>query len=501
MFLGLDIGTTNCKAIIFNENGDALSSAFDEYPINYPRSGLAEQDAELVWQKTENVLSRAIEKSGYPSIKALSISVQGDAIIAVDRNLKPLLPVQLGMDYRAKEQTDRCIKLFGREELYTITGMPPHPLNSLPKILWIKDERPEIFKKTWKFMTYADFILSKLGLKPVIDYTMASRTMAFDIKARTWSDKTLDILSIPKDKLSEPVPSGKITGSISPQLAQKLGINSDISLVTGGHDQTCAALGAGITKPGRGVVSTGTAEVLSTVLPFQEPASEMLPFFYPCYIYTIPEFLFTFALNHNGGIVYQWFRDNLCDYERDRAIKEGIDVYSLINKSFPEGPTNLFVLPHFNGSGTPTCDLQSKGAILGLTLSTTKGEIAKAILEGLTYELKLNIETMESIGIKTHELVAVGGGAKSHEWLQMKADITGRPILSLKNKDAASVGAGILAALATGNITCLDDLVCNFVRYETIFQPDEKKQTTYREKYRIYKHLYNSILKLNRIII
>ena len=182
--VGLDVGTTNCKAVVFDEDGNIKGYGSQEYDIICENPKNAEQDPEQVWEVTKLVLAQAVQKSGVKDIKALSISTQGDAVIPVDAGIKPLHNALLGMDYRTVEQADYCAKLMGDRALYELTGMRPHPMNALTKILWFKQKRPGVYGKTYKFMTYEDFILAKLGAEPVIDFSMASRTMAFDLAGK-----------------------------------------------------------------------------------------------------------------------------------------------------------------------------------------------------------------------------------------------------------------------------------------------------------------------------
>lgn len=485
------MGTTNCKAVVINEEGRPVGQASQEYSISHPKTGWAEQDALEVWQTVKEVIKNAVFASGVTEVDAISLSVQGDAVVAVDRRLNPLRPFILGMDYRSKPQSDRCAEVFGGENLFRVTGMPPHPLNSLTKILWIKEQEPEIYEAAWKFMTYADYILAKLGADPVIDYTMASRTMAFDLANRSWSDQILGKLDISKDLLSSAVPSGQVVGKLLDSLRDEFHIASDVALVTGGHDQTCAALGAGVIGERIGVDSTGTAEVLSTA--FAEPrlGEEMYRWFYPCYIYVDSDLYFTFALNHTGGIVLQWYRDEFCEVEKKRASELNISAYDLIVSQMPKTPTKLFFFPHLNGTGTPTCDLNARGSVLGLSLETTKGELAKAILEGLTFELRLNLDYLSRAKIEIDEIVAVGGGSRSEEWLKLKANITGRPIKTLKNKEAACFGAAMLAAVGSGYYSELRQAVSECVQYERTHEPTQHVLDMYNEKYSIYRKLYD----------
>lgn len=496
--LGLDVGTTGCKAVVFDPDGNIKGYGFQEYDVICEKPGLAEQDPIKVWELTKAVIHQAVSESGVKDIKALSLSVQGDAIIPVDKNISPLHNTLLGMDYRAKEQVRYCLDLIGERELFNMTGMRPHPINSLTKILWIKDNKPDVYKSTFKFMTYADYILTKLGSEPVIDYTMASRTMAFDLKNKQWSHTILDKVGLDVGMLSTAVPSGEIVGEINPALAEEIGLSKGVLLVTGGHDQTCAALGAGVVEENIAIDSHGTAEVLSCA--FNKPMLNDLMFesYYPCYCHVKRDMYFTFALNHIGGILFKWYRDNLGYAEVKEAEDKGIGAYQLMESKAPEGPSSVLILPHFNGSGTPTCDLDSKGAILGLTMATTRHDIVKGILDSLTYELRINIETMKKAGVAINELRAVGGGAKSPIWLQIKADITGCKVATLKVREAACLGAAILAGASSGVYKSVDEGVKQTVAFKDIYTPDEKLRKLYDEKYSIYKDIYGTLKDINR---
>lgn len=495
--VGLDVGTTGCKAVVFDPQGNILGQGFEEYGILCNEPGMAEQDAEQVWKITCNVLKKALTESADKDIRALSLSVQGDAIIPVDKNFQAVYHAILGMDYRSLDQAKRCDDMFGARRLFDLTGMRSHPMNSVVKMLWLKEKRPEAYKNAWKITTYADFILGKLGAAPVIDYTMASRTMAFDLQQRQWSAQILEGLDIAPELLSEARPSGSVVGQVSATAAAATGLPQGVLLVTGGHDQTCAALGAGVICEGKGVVSTGTAEVLSTA--FQAPAlnEAMYAGFYPCYFYVREGMYFTFALNHVGGILLRWYRDQFAAVEVQEAEQNGLDPYAHILSKTPDKPSHVMVLPHLNGSGTPWCDMESKGAIVGLTLATTRHEIARAILESQTYELKINLATLEQAGVKVEEFSAVGGGAKSALWLQIKADILGRPIQTLKIREAACLGAAILAGAAAGIYQSLDEGVAQTVRPQAIFTPNPGRQAHYQELYETYTQIYPALRPIN----
>jgi xylulokinase len=495
--IGLDVGTTGCKAVVFSPEGEILGYGFHEYGIVCDEPAKAEQDAGEVWRLTLEVLAEAVAKSGIRDAKAIGLSVQGDAIIPVGRGFLPMGNALLGMDYRPTEEAEWCGRTLGARKLFNLTGMRPHPINSIVKALWLKRARPELYCSAWKIVTYADFILGRLGAEPVIDWTMASRTMAFDLRRRQWATDLLDELGIDPVLLSRAEPSGTIAGMLSGEVADALGLAPGTLLVTGGHDQTCAAVGAGSIREGIGVLSAGTADVLSTAFPEPRVNDAMFEGFYPCYIHAKPDMYFTFALNHIGGILFRWYRDTLGGEEVRAAAGAGRDPYDVMVESIPEGPSPVMVLPHLNGSGNPVCDMSSKGAIAGLTLATTRPDIVKAILESLAFEMRINLDYMKSAGIAVGELRAVGGGAKSPRWLQIRADILGRPVRTLKVREAACLGAAILAGAAGGVYASIEEGVSRTVRLGDTYEPDRRRAEAYDARFSVYRQMYPALKGVN----
>lgn len=495
--LGLDLGTTGCKAIVFDADGRLRARAFREYGVVCDAPAKAEQDAEQVWTLAKEALREVAAQAGEPPVHALSVSVQGDAIIPVDREFNALHPAILGMDYRSAAQARRCEEQFGGFELFQRTGMRPHPMNSLTKVLYLRERLPAVFAQAWKMVTYADFILGKLGADAVIDHTMASRTMAFDPGAKAWEPGIHAGLDLDPGLWSRPVASGTVVGTLRPALAGELGLPRDLALVSGGHDQTCAALGAGVVRSGLGVVSTGTAEVLSTALAAPALTRAMFDGFYPCYCHAKAGQSFTFALNHTAGMLLRWWRDHFGAIEVADATARGRDPYQVIDERMPAEPSPVLVVPHWSGSGTPTCDLKAKGAIVGLTLATTRHDVAKAILEGLCFELRTNLDTLQAAGVEVDELVAVGGGARSPRWLQLKADILARPVRTLISPDAACRGAALLAGTATGVYSTLDEAVRRTVAFGREFVPQPAAVACYAERYATYRGLLAALRQVN----
>lgn len=494
--MGIDVGTTGVKAAVFDEIGNMLGYGFRNYDIFFGEGQQAEQDAEEVWRCTKEVMAQAASESG-GDIAAIGLSTQGDAVIPIDRNGNALHYSILGMDYRTQPEAESCAAMLGDRSLFEKTGMRPHPMNSLTKMMWFRQNYGDFSGKLWKLTTYADFLLLKLGAEePVIDLSMASRVMALDLDTKEWDQEILTKTGIEKEWLSKPLPSGVTVGTIRSEVAEETGISKEARIVTGGHDQTCAALGAGVVEEGTALDSHGTAEVLSTAFKERRTGELMYKSFYPVTYHAAEDRFFTFALNHTGGILLQWVRDTFCGAEVEEARGKGIDPYTYMIEKTSDRPASVMVLPHFNGSGTPWCDMDSKGAFLGMTMSTTRSDLVKATMDCLTYEMRINLERFNEADILVNRIRCVGGAAKSKKWLQLKADILGCPVETLEVREAACLGAAMLAAKAAGvYVDTLEALA--MVQLKERFEPDICSRQLYDNKYRIYRTIYDTLKGLN----
>lgn len=489
--LSIDIGTTHCRVSVFDPRGGRMAFASRECAVATDAAGMAEQDAEEVWRSVRGLLRQAVAESRADELRAVCLSVQGDAIIPVDRDGTCLHRALLGMDYRSAGQARAAEKLVGGLKIFRHTGMRPHPMNSLCKVLWLRDAHPEIFARVRKILTYSDFMLSRLGVEPAIDITMASRTMAFDLRREDWSSWLPARLGIDAGVFSPVVPSGKPVGRMNRELSEEIGLRSPPLVVAGAHDQVCAAIGCGVPVLARTVVSTGSAEVLSAAFDGPVLTRAMYDGFYPCYRFAEPGRYFTFSLNHAGGLLLDWFR----------TLAGGAPSADRLVSSLPPGPSPVMVLPHFNGSGTPWCDTRSRGAILGLSLSTTPGEIALAMLEALAFELRINLERLQSAGIPFEEISAAGGGAQSPTWLQIKADVLERPIRTPAAPEAAARGAAILAGTGSGEFASLAEGIAAMVPEGDQVAPRPGQSARYRERFALYRELYPRLTPINRRLI
>lgn len=488
--IGVDIGTTSCKVVLFDPDGNLLGMAGREYAVDFPAENRAEQDGEQVWMLVQEAVTEVITKTGERRITAISLSCHGEAVTAVDEQGNALRSFILGMDTRTAEENRLLEALHGADRLFQMTGMPVHTINTLPKLLWIKNHQPELWKSAAAFRLVEDFLVQKMTGRAVISRCLASRTQLFDLQSDRWSEEILDGLQLDLERLSEVAPSGEAVGEMKADLAEKLGFANRPLVVSGGHDQACGALGVGLVKPGLSSVSTGTAEVIEVAMANPALAEPLRRGNISVYAHTAPGLFLAMTLNHSGGMSLRWFRDTFCAEEKAKAEASGADAYDLILSDVKPQPTGLLVMPHFSGSGTPNFDIHSRGAILGMTFATRKTDLAKAILEGLTYELRLNLEVLQQGGVQIDELRAIGGGAKSKLWLQIKADITGVPVVAPRITEAAAWGAALLAGSGAGIYSDVKVAAERLLRIDQRYFPDVSKTEEYNRLYLLYRQLY-----------
>lgn len=490
----IDVGTTSTKVIIYNEEGCELSSASGENAVICPGEGWAEQDAGKVFHNILELLGSCICKAGIQELEAVVLSVQGDAVIPVDKDGKALRYAILGMDTRSEAQARWCEQKLGAYQIFQKTGMRPHPVNSSTKIMWIQQEERAIAEQTYKYLTYDSYIMRCLGAEGyVTDMTMASRSMLCGLEKGNWDQELLDALGIERTVLPDIIPSGTAAGTMDSQVAELLRLYNQPLLMIGGHDQTCAGVGAGAVAPGVAVDSHGTAEVLSAGLQSPLVSEEMCRGAYPCYHHGVVGQYFTFALNHCGGIVFRWYRDYFSKEERRRAEAEGRNAYDVMVEMMEDGPTGLIFLPHLNGSGTPYCNVSVRGTVLGLTLTTTRPEVGKALLEGLAFEMRLNAAKFRNIGIQIDDIRCVGGGAAHGRTVQLKADIMGQPVSTMKKREAASLGAAIIAMKGLGYFTSVEEGVSCLVKTECVYYPRNEYKDIYNARFELYKQAYHAL--------
>ncbi|MCD6155829.1 MAG: hypothetical protein J7J32_02125 [Candidatus Atribacteria bacterium] len=499
VYLGLDVGTTGCKVIAFDESGKIVAQAYREYPLYTPQPGWLELDAEEVFSAVEESLREVTAKLDGRSPVSIAVSSQGEAVVPVDEKGRALSRSIVTFDARGDAFVPFFREKVGERRFFEITGMPLSGIGTANKILWWREHLPQIFEKSRYFLCFEDFVLFRMGVEPAISYSLAGRTMIFDVRQESWSEEILSLIGVDSSRLARPLPSGEVAGEVSTLFRERMGWKERVVAGVGAHDQPCGALGSGVVEATLAMDATGTVECIAPAMSGLLLSEEMRRNNLCCYHHAMPGLYITLVYNFTGGSILRWYRDNFARWEKEEARRRGQDVYELILSDLPQEPTSLLVLPHFTTTGTPYFDSRSCGVVVGLKLETSQKEFVKALLEGVSLEMKFNLKLLQGAGVVVERLRAIGGGAKSREWLQLKADVYGLPVESLNVSEAACLGAALLGRKARENIQDLKALVNQMVEVKETFVPRPDFQKRYQEKFEVYQRIYpalkNFILK------
>lgn len=489
---GLDIGTTGCKLTVFDQNGVYLDKAYQDYPVKR-KSGEHEIDADAIMDGVVSVMKEICSK--HADISGIGVTSFGEVFVMTDEFGNPLHQAMLYTDPRGLEECKELEDHFGGRYLASITGTKPHEMYSISKMMWIKRNKPEIYEKAKHIFLMEDYVVYRLSGIAQIDYSLAARTMAFDITSLKWCDEIFDYVQIDKKLMSKPVPTGTAAGKILPEITEKTGLNQNALIVSISHDQIAAAIGANVFGSEKAVDGAGTVECITPIYDEIPELDAMYEGNYSVVPYVIPGKYACYAYSYTGGALVQWCLETFAKKEKEEAVEKGISVYDYLEGAATE-PTGLLVLPHFAGAATPYMDTGSKGAILGLTMATSVSDIYRACMEGVVYEMVLNMEYLQKSGVDFKMLHATGGGAKSAVWMQMKADMLNIPVKALEVADAGTVGSAMLTGIATGCFKDLDDAAAHMVREKQVYYPNQDMHEKYMKIYERYRDLYKAVRPL-----
>ena len=492
LLAGLDIGTTGCKVAVYSDTGEYLGKTYRDYPVTRGISA-HEVDAGSIWDAVCQAIFDAARK--FPGIGGIGVTSFGETFVLLDGNDQPLLPSILYTDPRGEAEARELEAALGRETIIRETGVEPAAMYSLPKMMWVRKMRPDIWAQVRHICQMEDYIVYILTGKAQIDYSLAARTMAFDIHKLSWSETLLEAAGVDMSLLSEPVPTGTVAGHVKPNIAVDLGLDPNTVIVSISHDQVAAAVGSGVFDETCSVDGAGTVECITPVFETYDPMA-MAAGKYAVIPYVTPGKYVTYAFSFTGGALADWFVRNLAGYAKTKADSEGTDIHAVLETGYSGGPTGLLVLPHFSGAATPYMDSGSRGAVIGLTLASTASDIYLACMEGVVYEMRLNMERLRDAGVEICALRAAGGGARSEVWMQMKADILGIPVTALRSEEAGAAGSAMLVGLACGVFPDLESAAKRLVRPVKTFFPREEFRAAYDEIYGRYRHLYDSLRPL-----
>ncbi len=483
---GLDIGSTGAKITVLSESGALLHTGYRDYPVSRATSE-HEVDAVSIWDAVKALLRDAA--TAVPGISAVGVTSFGESFVLLDEQDHVLCPTMMYTDPRGEAEAALLSQRLG-ERLSEICGATPHAMYSLPKLMWIKEHQPELYVKARRVCLIADYVSLRLTGNHLIDHSLAARTLGFDIRKMCWSEAIFTAAGLDPGLFGKPVPTGTDAGPVLPALAQELDLPKNLRVVLCCHDQVAAAVGSGVLMPGMATDGAGTVQCITPIFSpvpdgrgLQDHHYSIVPFLrkdtYCCY-----------AFQFTGGSLVKWFVDNLA------RKQPGIAPYDQLESGMIDAPTGILVLPHFAGAATPYMDTGSKGAFVGLTLSHNASDLYRALLEGITYEMRLNLDCLGEAGLTVDGLFATGGCAKSKLWLQMKADILGMPVTRMSVDEAGTVGGIMLTGVATGAYKDLDAAKQALVRPVHVYKPRPEMVAQYAPHYLRYRELYRALRPL-----
>jgi xylulokinase len=500
LYLGIDVGTTSVKAGVFNHLGHTLALARRDYSLDTPSVDLVQLEADLYWQATNDVVRRCLAEPGVPPdpISAIAVSSQGETTIAVDAQGIPLHPALVWLDNRARQQAAELGERLGAQ-VYPHTGIPGvNPTWSACKILWLAQEKPRVFESAYKFILVQDFIVHRLTNEFSTDGAVACTTLLYDIVRHVWWDRALEAVGLTPDRLAEIHRPGQIAGELSSAAADALGLQSGIPVVLGGMDQSAGAVGAGSIRPEIVSETTGGALAIQATVPVPDvDRSQRVP----VYVHSAPDRYLFVPTCDTGGMAFKWLRDTFGERELQQVASSGGDAYDLLTDEaagIPAGSDGLLMLPHLTGAYSPEYNSMARGVFYGFTLFHRRAHFVRATLEAIAFMLRRNLELIRQAGVRGQELRSTGGGARSRLWRQIKADVCGLPVLTLQNPEAALMGDAILAAVATGAYSNLEEACQEMIAIGERLSPDPQTQAVYETSYRNYCDLNDALDPLFR---
>jgi len=502
MFLiGCDIGTQGTKSVMVDEKGNIIAEATREYGVITPKPSWAEQWPDVWVKAMYETVREVVEKSGVSKKEIAGIAISGlygGSGIPVDKNMEPLRPCLIWMDRRAVEETEWVKKNVPKETIFEITGNYVDSYYGFTKIMWIKNNEPEVWKKIYKFVTPKDYAIYQLTGELAIDYSSAGNLGGiFDIRKLYWSEEMCKILGIPMEYLPERiVKSSDIVGRLNKESSELCGLLEGTPVVAGGIDAPVAQLSAGALEEGEHVAMVGTSTCWGTV-----HDGKNLPFGLVSYPYVVydTERIYTFGGSATTGALARWFKEQFGESENVVGKRTGISPYQLLDeevKNIPPGSEGIIVLPYFMGERSPIWDPKAKGVFFGITLYHTRAHIYRALMEGGAYALRHNMDEGLKAGLKLNdECWIVGGVSKSTVWVRIFADVTGYKMRQVASLVEAPFGDAFLAGLGTGIID-KPERIKEWVKYKEPVEPDLENKKIYDTYYEIFKELYDKTKEL-----
>lgn len=496
--LGIDLGTTNIKAVIFNAAGETQAAASATYPLIMPLPDHVEQSADAWWSAAVEILRSVTSQAGpevVGSIRGISVSSQLPSLLALDREGRVLRNPIIWMDKRSHPELDQLLALIGRETYTVSAGAQPDAAFLPSKLLWFKRHEPELFARTYRVLQANGFINYKLTGVMAMDIDQAALCQCLDLRTMGWSEPLSQAMGIDLNRiLPQPVPSDTVIGLVTEQAARLTGLKSGIPVVAGASDATASMYATGLSQLGEAGESSGTTSLL--FVGHDRPSATDLPVVAkPCSIQGIPYF-FNAPINTSGASL-KWYLNTLGQAETDYARAHGIDVYDYLNQlalKAPPGSNGLLYFPYLLGERAPLWNSYAKGMLIGMSLDTERRHIVRSIFEGTAFAVRHVIDTVRETGAQVHCLRITGGGAKSRTWCQIKASMLGVPVYTLEDKTGdVPFGDALIAGHGVGLYPDFSEQIQSLVQVKEVIQPVEEWSRVYEQLYPYYKSMYQHL--------
>jgi xylulokinase len=476
--IGLDIGTSGARAVALNESGEVVAEAAQEYPLLSPRPGWTEQNPEDWWLASRKVLSE-VAASTKGNVGGIGLTGQMHGSVFLDANDQVIRPALLWNDQRTAAQCIEITDRVGRERLLAIAGNPALTGFQAPKLLWLREAEPANYKRIAHVLLPKDFIRLRLAGEYATDASDASGTLLLDLRQRSWSAEILDALELPGKWFPTVYEGPDETGRLRTDVAADLGLPAGIPIAAGGGDNAAAAVGSGIVEAGLASSSIGTSGVIFTHTPqfTPDPSGRLHAF-----CHAVPGAYHLMGVTLSAGGSLQWWRHVLGDHEYDALIE--------LAESAPIGSEGLVFLPYLSGERTPHMDASARGAFFGLTTRHGLNHLTRAVMEGVTYSLADCLQMMIELGVEVRQVRALGGGARSHLWRQIQADVFGLPVHRTSGDEGPAYGAALLAGVTAGHFKSVSDAVSVIRLRPEVAEPNPESAQLYSRYLRIYRDLY-----------
>ena len=493
--LGIDIGTSGTKTVLFDQNGRVLASHTKEYPLSQPQNGWAEQNPLDWWDAVAEGCAAVLKESGIPAgdIAGVGLSGQMHGLVMLDKNDQILHPAILWCDQRTGEECREMERLIGLDRWIAVTANPPLTGFTASKILWVRKHHPTIYDQCAHILLPKDYIRLRLTGEYATEVSDASGMQLLDVPRRCWSDEILSGLSIDSSLLGKVYESPEVTGRITREAAAATGLKEGTPVVGGAGDNAAAAVGTGTVRDGLAFTTIGTSGVVysHTDRPAIDPKGRVHTF-----CCAVPGAWHVMGVTQGAGLSLKWFRDQFCTAEKSTADSMKVDPYVLMDQEAalsPIGSNRLYYLPYLMGERTPHLDPNARGVFFGLSAMHERRDLLRAVMEGVTYSLRDCLSVFDEMGLSVSHMAACGGGGSSPFWRQMLADVFGLPIVTLQSKEGPALGVALLAGVGAGIYASVEEACDAVVRENGCQQTDQDASRRYAALYPLYRALYPAL--------